>query len=73
MPVLLVLSMSLSNDNGSKTAKGTFFLISSATFNGSLSASFVKNYMADARHTYHLILTLSADAPPKRHRKKALM
>ncbi len=38
MPVLLVLSMSLSNDNGSKTAKGTFFLISSATFNGNLSA-----------------------------------
>ena len=30
MPVLPVLSISLSNDNGSKTAKGTFFLISSA-------------------------------------------
>jgi hypothetical protein len=30
--------MSLSSDNGSKTAKGTSFLIRSATFNGSLSA-----------------------------------
>jgi hypothetical protein len=48
MPVLLVLSMSLSNDNGSKTAKGTFFLISSATFNGSLSVKDIERESACA-------------------------
>ena len=38
MLVLPVLSISFSNDNGSNTAKGMSFLISSATFSGSLSA-----------------------------------
>jgi hypothetical protein len=36
--VLPVLSISFNNDNGSKIANGTSFRISSATFNGSLSA-----------------------------------
>ena len=38
MLVLPVLSISFSNDNGSNTAKGMSFLMSSATFSGSLSA-----------------------------------
>jgi len=38
MLVLPVLSISFNNDNGSRTANGTSFRISSATFNGSLSA-----------------------------------
>ena len=38
MLVLPVLSISFINDNGSSTAKGMSFLISSATFGGSLSA-----------------------------------
>ena len=38
MLVLPVFLISLKNDSGSKTAKGTSFLISSATFGGSLSA-----------------------------------
>ncbi len=38
MLVLPVLSISFSNDNGSNTAKGMSFLISSATFSGNLSA-----------------------------------
>ena len=38
MLVLPVLSISFINDNGSSTAKGMFFLISSATFGGNLSA-----------------------------------
>jgi hypothetical protein len=38
MLVLPVLSISFNNDNGSKTANGTSFWKSSATFNGSLSA-----------------------------------
>ncbi len=38
MLVLPVLLISFNNDNGSKSAKGTSFLISSATFGGSLSA-----------------------------------
>ncbi len=36
MLVLPVLSISFINDNGSSTAKGMFFLISSATFGGNL-------------------------------------
>ena len=38
MLVLPVLSISFINGNGSSTAKGMSFLISSATFGGSLSA-----------------------------------
>ena len=38
MLVLPVLSISFSNDDGSKTANGTSFRMSSATINGSLSA-----------------------------------
>ena len=38
MLVLPVLSISFINDNGSNTAKGMFFLMSSATFGDSLSA-----------------------------------
>ncbi len=38
MLVLPVLSISFINDNGSNTAKGMSFLMSSATFGGSLSA-----------------------------------
>ena len=45
MLVLPVLSISFINDNGSSTAKGMFFLISSATFGGSLSA-----YCADIKN-----------------------
>ena len=36
--VLPVLSISFNNESGSRTANGTFFLMSSATFSGSLSA-----------------------------------
>ena len=42
--VLPVLLISFNKDNGSKTAKGISFLISSATFGGSLSA-----YVADIK------------------------
>ena len=38
MLVLPVLSISFNNDNGSKTANGKSFWMSSATINGSLSA-----------------------------------
>jgi hypothetical protein len=38
MLVLPVLSISFNNDNGSKTANGKSFRMSSATINGSLSA-----------------------------------
>ena len=38
MLVLPVLLISFNSDNSSKTAKGISFLISSATFGGSLSA-----------------------------------
>ena len=43
MLVLPVLLISFNNDNGSKTAKGISFLISSATFGGSLSACVADN------------------------------
>ena len=56
--VLPVLSISLINDNGSKTAKGMSFLISSATFGGSLSAygaDIKKSILSDTESTVVLI------------------
>ena len=58
MLVLPVLSISFINDNGSKTAKGMSFLISSATFGGSLSAygaDIKKSILSDTESTELLI------------------
>jgi hypothetical protein len=49
MLVLPVLSISFNNDNGSKTANGKSFRMSSATINGSLSA-----YGADIKKSIFL-------------------
>ena len=58
MLVLPVLLISFNNDNGSKTAKGISFLISSATFGGSLSAygaDIKKSILSDTEPTVLLI------------------
>ncbi len=58
MLVLPVLSISFINDNGSSTAKGMSFLISSATFGGSLSAygaEIKKSILSDIDSTVLLI------------------
>ena len=58
MLVLPVFLISFNNDNGSKTAKGISFLISSATFAGSLSAygaDIKKSILSDTESTELLI------------------
>ena len=58
MLVLPVLLISFTNDNGSKTATGISFLISSATFGGSLSAhgaDIKKSILSDPESTVLLI------------------
>ena len=58
MLVLPVLLISFNNDNGSKTAKGISFLISSAIFGGSLSAygaDIKKSILSDTESTVLLI------------------
>ena len=58
MLVLPVLSISFINDSGSSTAKGMSFLISSATFGGSLSAygaDIKKSILSDIEPTVLLI------------------
>jgi hypothetical protein len=58
MLVLPVLSISFNDDNGSKTVNGTSFRMSSATFNGSLSAYGVdikKSMLSDIDPTVLLI------------------
>ena len=58
MLVLPVLLISFNNDNGSKTAKGISFLISSAIFGGSLSAygaDIKKSILSDNESTVLLI------------------
>ena len=58
MLVLTVLSISFINHSGSSTAKGIFFLISSATFGGSLSAygaDIKKSILSDIEPTVLLI------------------
>ena len=58
MLVLPVFLISFNNDNGSKTAKGISFLISSATFGGGLSAygaDIKKSILSDTESTVLLI------------------
>ena len=58
MLVLPVLLFSFNNDNGSKIAKETSFLISLATFSGSLSAcgaDIKKSILSDTEPTVLLI------------------